>query len=162
HRFLGTDTPTIGVNFGRVGFLTSIPAHALEDGVARALAGDYRVVELPSLELHVGDDRWVAVNDVVATSATVGRMVELEWAAGGRAGAGAARRTAQPARDAPRDDVLPPLPRDLRALTWRVRWSSAPRTPARASGCASSRSRRRRTGATTSPGFGGGRTAATS
>jgi len=83
HRFLGTDTPTIGVNFGRVGFLTSIPAHALEDGVARALAGDYRVVELPSLELHVGDDRWVAVNDVVATSATVGRMVELEWAVGG-------------------------------------------------------------------------------
>jgi NAD+ kinase len=83
HRFLGTETPTIGVNFGRVGFLTSIAPHALEEGVSRALAGDFRVVELPSLELHVGGDRWHAVNDVVATSATAGRMVELEWAVGG-------------------------------------------------------------------------------
>jgi NAD+ kinase len=83
HRFLGTDTPTIGVNFGRVGFLTSIAPHDLEAGIARVLRGDYRVVELPSLELHVGDERWYAVNDVVATSATLGRMVELELAIGG-------------------------------------------------------------------------------
>ena len=26
HRFLGTGVPVIGVNFGRVGFLTSLPA----------------------------------------------------------------------------------------------------------------------------------------
>ena len=83
HRFLGTAIPALGVNFGQVGFLTSIPPNALEDGVSRAFAGDYRVVELPSLELHVGEERRVAVNDVVATSAIVGRMVELEWAVGG-------------------------------------------------------------------------------
>ena len=33
--------------------------------------------------MEVGGSRHVAVNDVVVTSATLGRMVELEWAVGG-------------------------------------------------------------------------------
>jgi NAD+ kinase len=83
NRFVGTDTPTIGVKFGRVGFLTSIPAHDLEAGVARAFAGDYSMVDLPTLQLHAGDEHWTAINDVVATSGVLGRMVELELAIGG-------------------------------------------------------------------------------
>jgi NAD+ kinase len=82
-RFLGTQVPVIGVNFGRVGFLASIGADELEDGVARVFAGDYTVVELASLEAESGGERWTAVNDVVATSAQLGRMVELAWAIGG-------------------------------------------------------------------------------
>jgi NAD+ kinase len=39
-RFLGTGVPVIGVNFGRVGFLTAIPAGELETGIARVFAGD--------------------------------------------------------------------------------------------------------------------------
>ena len=39
HRFLGTGVPVIGVNFGRVGFLTSIEADELESGLERAFAG---------------------------------------------------------------------------------------------------------------------------
>ena len=53
-RFLGTGVPVIGVNFGRVGFLAACEGDALEDGLTRAFAGDYRVVELPVLELEVG------------------------------------------------------------------------------------------------------------
>ena len=82
-RFLGTRVPVIGVNFGRVGFLASIDGSELEAGLARAFAGDYRVVELASLEAESGGAHWPAVNDVVATSATLGRMVELAWAIGG-------------------------------------------------------------------------------
>jgi NAD+ kinase len=82
-RFLGTQVPVIGVNFGRVGFLASIDADDLESGLARVFAGDYEVVELASLEAEAGAKRWSAVNDVVATSATLGRMVELAWAIGG-------------------------------------------------------------------------------
>ena len=33
--------------------------------------------------MRLGGDRHVAVNDVVATSSTLGRMVELAWAVGG-------------------------------------------------------------------------------
>jgi NAD+ kinase len=82
-RFLGTAVPVIGVNFGRVGFLASMEAESLDEGLGRALTGDYRVVELPALEAEAGGERWAAVNDVVVTSSTLGRMVELGWAIGG-------------------------------------------------------------------------------
>ena len=81
-RFLGTGVPVIGVNFGRVGFLTSIAAADLEDGLGRVFAGDYRVVELATLDVSVGGTTSAAVNDVVVTSATPGRMVDLGYAVG--------------------------------------------------------------------------------
>src|SRR3954469_5751779 len=77
HRFLGTGVPVIGVNFGRVGFLTTMTADALEQGVPRVFAGEYTVDELPTLEVELNGRRRVAVNDVVVASATLGRMVEL-------------------------------------------------------------------------------------
>jgi NAD+ kinase len=82
-RFLGNSVPVLGVNLGRVGFLTSVDADALEDGVGRAFSGEYEVVELPALEAEAGGERWTAVNDVVVASSTVGRMIELGWAVGG-------------------------------------------------------------------------------
>jgi NAD+ kinase len=82
-RFLGTRVPVIGVNFGRVGFLASIPSDGLEEGLTRAFAGDLRVVELPTLEVEVDGGLFPAVNDVVALSASRGRMVELAWSLAG-------------------------------------------------------------------------------
>jgi NAD+ kinase len=77
HRFLGAGVPVIGVNFGRIGFLTSVAADDLENGLARAFAGDYKVVELATISASVGGRPHAAVNDVVATSSMPGRMVEL-------------------------------------------------------------------------------------
>ncbi|MBD0348175.1 MAG: NAD(+)/NADH kinase [Thermoleophilia bacterium] len=82
-QFLGTGVPVIGVNFGRVGFLASVAAEELEAGLARAFAGEFRVFELPTLEADVSGGPCTAVNDVVAHSATLGRMVELGWEVGG-------------------------------------------------------------------------------
>jgi NAD+ kinase len=82
-RLLGTGVPVIGINFGRVGFLASIAPERLEDDFARVLAGEYRTVELPTLEAQLDGLRFVAVNDVVATSSTLGRMIELGWSIAG-------------------------------------------------------------------------------
>ncbi len=82
-RFLGTTIPAVGVNFGSVGFLTSIGESDLEEGLARVFAGEYEISELPTLEARAEDERRDAINDVVATSSTLGRMVELEWSVGG-------------------------------------------------------------------------------
>ena len=82
-RFLGLGLPVIGVNFGRVGFLASIEPDRLEPELTRVFGGEYRVVELATLDATVGADSAVAVNDVVAASASLGRMVELEWGIGG-------------------------------------------------------------------------------
>ena len=82
-RFLGTGVPVIGVNFGRVGFLSSMGRRDLEQGLGRVFAGEYDVVALPTLELEHPNGRTVAVNDVVVSSASLGRMIELELAVGG-------------------------------------------------------------------------------
>jgi NAD+ kinase len=83
HRFLGTDVPVIGVNFGRVGFLASIQQNEFESGLARVFSGDYRVVPLTTVDVEVEGCRGEAINDVVALSSVKGRMTELAWALGG-------------------------------------------------------------------------------
>jgi NAD+ kinase len=82
-RFLGTGIPVVGVNFGRVGFLSSMGRRDLEAGLARVFSGEYEVVELPTLEVEHPSGRDVAVNDAVVASASLGRMVELDLAVGG-------------------------------------------------------------------------------
>ena len=82
-RFLGSGIPVAGVNFGTVGFLTSIPRNHLEDGLRRLFRGDYEVLALPTLEAAAGEARARGVNDVVAASSTLGRMVNLAWTVGG-------------------------------------------------------------------------------
>src|SRR4051794_16149108 len=82
-RFRGTGVPAVGVNFGRVGFLTAIPADDLEDGLQRVFAGDYRTIELSALEVAVNGETRTAVNDVVVAGGTLGRMIEVGYAIGG-------------------------------------------------------------------------------
>src|SRR6266545_1506813 len=82
-RFLGSDVPVIGVNFGRVGFLASVQPNELESGLARVFSGDYRVVQLTTLQVEVDGARGAAVNDVVVLSGIKGRMIELGWSVGG-------------------------------------------------------------------------------
>jgi NAD+ kinase len=82
-RFLGAGVPVIGVNYGRVGFLASMGKDDLESGLGRAFDGEFEVVELPTLEVEVAGERHPAVNDVVAHSGVLGRMVELQWTIAG-------------------------------------------------------------------------------
>ena len=82
-RLLGTGVPVIGINFGRVGFLASIMPERLEEDLARVFAGEYRTIEQPTLNARLDGGVSVAVNDVVVTSSTLGRMIELGWAIAG-------------------------------------------------------------------------------
>lgn len=82
-RFLGSGVPVLGVNYGRVGFLTTMQASDLESGLARVFSGDYKTIELSTVAVSVGDTRRVAVNDVVVAGDTLGRLIELSYAVGG-------------------------------------------------------------------------------
>ena len=82
HEYLGR-APVIGVNFGRFGFLASMQPDELEDGLRRVFAGDYVVLQLPTIDYEQGGTSSVAVNDVVVGSGSLGRLVELEWSIGG-------------------------------------------------------------------------------
>ncbi|HET9324618.1 MAG TPA: NAD(+)/NADH kinase [Gaiellaceae bacterium] len=82
-RFLGVGTPVIGVNYGRVGFLATMGRDDLDAGLARAFDGDFSVVELRTMELELGGETIPAVNDVIAASGSLGRMIELRWSIAG-------------------------------------------------------------------------------
>ena len=82
-RFLGTNVPVIGVNYGRVGFLTAIAGDELDAAMTRVFAGDYRTIELATLEVTVAGETSVAINDVVVAGGTLGRMIEVGYSIGG-------------------------------------------------------------------------------
>jgi NAD+ kinase len=73
----------LGVNYGRVGFLSAMGRDDLEPGLRRVLSGDYETVDLATIEVGLGAERFVGLNDVVVTSGELGRMVEIAWSVGG-------------------------------------------------------------------------------
>jgi NAD+ kinase len=83
-RWLGTGVPSLGINYGRVGFLTSVSGAELESGLEAAFAGRYQVHDLPSLAGDAGTGPLQGVNDIVLTSATSGRMAVIEWSVDGQ------------------------------------------------------------------------------
>jgi len=83
-QMLGSGVPCLGVNYGRVGFLTSIEGSDLEAGLEAALAGRYDVLELPTIAAGHGGRELVGINDIVLTSSILGRMAMLEWQVDGQ------------------------------------------------------------------------------
>src|SRR6478736_3889661 len=49
--YLGTGVPVLGVNFGRVGFLSAIEESDLEASLPRVFRGEHTVIELPTLDV---------------------------------------------------------------------------------------------------------------
>ena len=76
------DVPLIGINHGRLGFITDIALDQAQDALARVLAGNYTSEERMLLEGSVwrGDKemyRASALNDVVLNRAGRGGMIEV-------------------------------------------------------------------------------------
>ncbi len=82
-RLLGTPVPTLGVNYGNVGFLASLPRDGWEAGLKAILAGDYRVVELLTVEVHLNGERFSAVNDVILSRVAPRHVLQLEYEVAG-------------------------------------------------------------------------------
>ena len=83
HLVIGSHTPCLGVNFGRVGFLTAVEGAEIEVGLEQAFCGAYTVVEVPTIVADDGSEQVTGVNDIVLTSSLLGRMALLEWAVDG-------------------------------------------------------------------------------
>ncbi len=82
-REAGSGAPVIGVNHGRVGFLTSIEPRDLERGLRRALEGDYVIIGLPSLHVDSSDGPIDAVNDLALLRGGEARITDLTYAVDG-------------------------------------------------------------------------------
>jgi NAD+ kinase len=81
--------PILGINLGRLGFLTCCPAEMMEDALRRFAGGDYVVEKRMTLDARVldvaGRDRahWRALNDVVLHKGGFARVVTMRVQANG-------------------------------------------------------------------------------
>ena len=82
-RYTGTAVPVFGINYGTVGFLAAAEPDELEAGLARAMAGDFETVSLPGLEVTIGGETQIAVNDVSFTRRPHRRVADLSYSVGG-------------------------------------------------------------------------------
>jgi NAD+ kinase len=75
----------VGVNLGRVGFMSGMRPEELESGVGKILAGDLNVQDYRMLEVHVGDERepLLAVNDAVLLKERAHQIASVEVAVEG-------------------------------------------------------------------------------
>lgn len=82
----GREVPILGVNMGRLGFLTCCPAEQLEHSLMRFARGDYAIESRMLVRATViGADRrerasWLALNDVAIHKGGFARVVSLRVA----------------------------------------------------------------------------------
>lgn len=83
------DVPVLGVNLGKVGFLSKVEAHELELVLAQVAAGEYRLDERMLIEARIlpggskaHGERFVALNEVVVARGELARVVRLDVAVG--------------------------------------------------------------------------------
>ena len=82
--------PVLGVNLGRLGFLTEIDADGLETGLDRFFKGDYRVEERNVLQATLTREgknvaRSIGLNEAVINRSGEARMLRVEIDVGGQA-----------------------------------------------------------------------------
>lgn len=82
-RLVAHDVPIIGINLGRLGFLTDVPADSMEVMLGQILDGRYHEETralLSTVVLRNGQpvEETLAVNDVVLSKGARGSMVEIE------------------------------------------------------------------------------------
>ena len=88
--YAGTDVPVFAINFGEIGFLATVEPQDIEDGVCRALGGDFELLRLPAIVLdpptdgaHARVGARTAINDVAIHRKIGERVAELAYALDG-------------------------------------------------------------------------------
>ncbi len=103
-RYAGTGVPVFAINFGEIGFLATVEPEDVEDGMRRALSGDFELLRLPAIVLDPpkssadgeswrpegdasppadgvgGGGPWMAINDVAIHRKVGERVAELAYA----------------------------------------------------------------------------------
>ncbi len=82
-RLLGTAVPTLGVNYGNVGFLASLPHDGWLEGLGTMVRGEHRVVDLLTVDAVLNGTRFAAVNDVVLSRVEPRHVLHLEYEVSG-------------------------------------------------------------------------------
>ncbi len=76
--YRGTEVPVFAINFGEIGFLATIEPAELEEGIRRALEGDFELLRLPAIVL--GGDGLDSTSNDSARAAASKRAQDVERA----------------------------------------------------------------------------------
>ncbi len=72
------DAALLGINLGRVGFLTETEPEALEEALQAILNGTYNIEERQVLSVRFDDCTWYALNDVVVSRGGYARLITID------------------------------------------------------------------------------------
>ncbi|MGO8904019.1 MAG: NAD(+)/NADH kinase [Solirubrobacteraceae bacterium] len=81
-RYAGTGVPVFAINFGEIGFLATVEPENVDEGILRALSGDFELLRLPGIVLDE-PAVWTAINDVAIHRKVGERVAELAYALNG-------------------------------------------------------------------------------
>ena len=81
--FAGRRAPVFAVNYGAIGFLSTVDHGMLDDGMRRALDGDYELLHMPALSIETEGGRRIGINDISFHREPNSRVAELEYLVGG-------------------------------------------------------------------------------
>jgi NAD+ kinase len=79
-RYAGTGVPVFSINFGEIGFLATVERQDLDDGIRRALNGDFELLQLPAIVLEAPGGPQAAINDVAIHRKVGERVAEVAYA----------------------------------------------------------------------------------
>jgi len=81
--FAGRDVPVFAVNYGAIGFLSTVEPTELDEGLHLALERKFDTMQLPALVAATSDGDEVAVNDISFHRRQNGRVAELAYSVQG-------------------------------------------------------------------------------
>jgi NAD+ kinase len=79
-RYAGTEVPVFAINFGAIGFLATVEPQDLDDGIRRALEGDFELLRLPGIVLELPSGPQTGINDVAIHRKVGERVADLSYA----------------------------------------------------------------------------------
>ena len=84
-QYANTSVPLFAVNFGEIGFLSTVEPEELDEfDFERAFAGDFEVLQLPAIAFEGGGGTlYKAINDVSFHRKVGGRVAQLSYGVGG-------------------------------------------------------------------------------
>ena len=77
--YFRTAVPVFAINFGQIGFLSTIEPEQIADGVRKALAGEFELLRLPAILLEGLEEPQHAVNDVAIHRKVGERVAQLSY-----------------------------------------------------------------------------------
>ncbi len=83
-RYAGTRVAVFAVNFGEIGFLASVEPDGLEQGMQRALSGEFELLRLPGILLEGPDGAQRGINDVAIHRKVGERVAKIAYASTAR------------------------------------------------------------------------------